>query len=340
MDQDAAWKRLFGQPVVVRHLLRGFAGKVVDLLDLDTLQQLPASWVAADGEQRRGDMAWRASYADGSGRSLVLLIEFQSTVDHGMSIRVIRYEAMAFGGLRHAKQLDQDHELRLLSVVIYSGEGRWTAPGGAAHVVLDSTGEVGPPRPGRYLLLDTHSRAQDDAARSNIVAAALWLSGASSPADAATRLRELVHGWSASRNVEAADAVLEWLGILWPRLFPDADPTTLAAWRRDLLNEEEGMSTLAERVREWEADLLHQGIEQGIEQGMERGIEDQRAMLRGQAERKFGPVTARELARRLANVTDAERLAVVGGWIIDCDTGAALLEQVDTEVGNGPADPA
>ena len=63
-------------------------------------------------------------------------------------------------------------------------------------------------------------------------------------------------------------------------------------------------------------------------------------MLRGQADRKFGPVTARELARRLANVTDTGRLALVGGWIIDCDTGAALLQQVDTEVGDGPAERA
>ena len=124
-----------------------------------------------------------------------------------------------------------------------------------------ATGELGrrrrrtAPRPRRYLLLDTHSRAQDDAAKSKIVAAALWLSGASSTEDAATRLRELAHGWSVSRNLEAVDAMLEWLGILWPRLFPDADRATLAAWRRDLLNEEEGMSTLAERVRAWETDL-------------------------------------------------------------------------------------
>ena len=93
------------------------------------------------------------------------------------------------------------------------------------------------------------------------------------------------------------------------------------------------MNTFAERVKQWEADLLHQGIEQGIEQGREqekaRGIKDQRALLRRQAERKFGPATARELARRLADVTDAEPLALVLDWIIDCDTGAALLERMD-----------
>ena len=94
------------------------------------------------------------------------------------------------------------------------------------------------------------------------------------------------------------------------------------------------MNTFAERVKQWEADLPHEGIEKGIEQGREQGIEDQRALLRRQAERKFGPATARELGRRLADVTDAKRLSLAGDWIIDCDAGAALLERMDTGAGN------
>ena len=86
------------------------------------------------------------------------------------------------------------------------------------------------------------------------------------------------------------------------------------------------MSTLAERVKEWEADLLERGIERGIEQG----IESQRAMLCRQAERKFGARTAHELARHLADVPDAAGLAPVSEWIIDCDEGAALLELANT----------
>ena len=69
MDQDAAWKRLFAHPTVVRHLLLGFLGNVAELLNLDSLQQLPASWVAADGGQRHGDMAWRVRRRIGRDRA-------------------------------------------------------------------------------------------------------------------------------------------------------------------------------------------------------------------------------------------------------------------------------
>ena len=316
----------------MRHLLRGFAGEVAELLDLDTLHPLPASWVAPDGEQRHGDVAWRASYADGSGRSLVLLIEHQSSVDRDMAVRVLRYELFAYDALRRQDVVDPDRELRLLSVVIHSGTDTWNAAGVATRVVVEGDGvAVRTLRP--YLFLDTRRGAQDDLALGNVVAGALWLSGASSSADAVARLGALARAWSSRGDAESADVVLDWLEMLWPRLFPDVDAAALADWRRALLNEEGGMNTLAERVREWEADLLQRGIERGLQQGIERGlgqgIERQHTLLCRQAERKFGPVTARELAARIGDVTDAERLAEVGDWIIDCDAGTALLERVE-----------
>ncbi|MYE13764.1 MAG: hypothetical protein F4X99_19340 [Gammaproteobacteria bacterium] len=65
-------------------------------LDCATLRELSASWAAADAEQRHGDAVWRAQYRDRSGRSLVLLFEFQSTVDRDMAARVLEYQSMAF----------------------------------------------------------------------------------------------------------------------------------------------------------------------------------------------------------------------------------------------------
>ena len=81
------------------------------------------------------------------------------------------------------------------------------------------------------------------------------------------------------------------------------------------------MSMLAERAKHWEAEWLQQGIQ--------RGLAAERELLRHQAERKFNLATAEELARRLDTVTDTERLTEIGGWIIDCDTSAELLDNLD-----------
>ena len=89
------------------------------------------------------------------------------------------------------------------------------------------------------------------------------------------------------------------------------------------LRELEGgeMATLHEaRAREWEARWFQQGIEQGQAEG-------RRALMHRLATRKFDAETAGQLAGLLDGLTDPERLAEVGEWIIECDTGAELLDR-------------
>ena len=330
MDYDAAWKRLFGLPIVVEHLLRGFAPEIAELLDCATLRELSASWAGVDAEQRHGDAVWRARYRDRSGRSLVLLLEFQSTVDRDMATRVLRYQGMAFESLRRQRDLDADGQLRLLSVVIYSETARWTAPGGTTRVTVADDGETLRTQP--YLLLDTGRGAPDDLPADNIVAAVFQLDNASSTDAAVACFRALTANLSTAMRATEQDtvlgALLDWLGVALPKMFPASGTAAVAALRDELRNREESMTRLARRAKEWESEWLREGMERGIEQGMERGMEDQRALLCRQADRKFGPEVAQALARRLVTVADAERLGLVGDWIIDCDTGAALLELV------------
>ena len=81
---------------------------------------------------------------------------------------------------------------------------------------------------------------------------------------------------------------------------------------------------LSENVREWTAGWVAEGREQGLEQGRAEG----RALLCRQAARKFDADAARRLAAVLAEVTDPERLAQVGDWIIECGTAAELFARV------------
>ena len=84
---------------------------------------------------------------------------------------------------------------------------------------------------------------------------------------------------------------------------------------------EEASAVLAEKIDRWGAEILEQGIEQGIEQ--------EKALLRRLAERRFGPAAAERLAAVLAEVTDADRLAEAGEWIVDSATTAEFLARMD-----------
>ena len=46
------------------------------------------------------------------------------------------------------------------------------------------------------------------------------------------------------------------------------------------------------------------------------------------AARKFDDDTAQRLAVLLEQTADPDRLAQAGGWIIECETGAELLDRV------------
>ena len=95
---------------------------------------------------------------------------------------------------------------------------------------------------------------------------------------------------------------------------------------------EEVRTMLAEQVREWTAEWVaegrEQGLKEGIEQGIERGRSEERRLLCRQAARKFDTETAPRLAALLDRLSDPERLAQVGDWIIECGTEAELLARV------------
>ena len=83
------------------------------------------------------------------------------------------------------------------------------------------------------------------------------------------------------------------------------------------------MATLLDaRIRDWRDELVAQGVEQGRA--------DERALLCRQAGRRFGAETAQRLADLLEGLKAADELAVVGDWIVDCETGADLLSRVRT----------
>ena len=85
----------------------------------------------------------------------------------------------------------------------------------------------------------------------------------------------------------------------------------------------ETYTMLEETVQGW--------IEEGRVEGIEQGRHEERALLCRLAARKFGDDTSERLAAALAGVTEPDRLALVGDWIIECATAAELIARVVDE---------
>ena len=74
---------------------------------------------------------------------------------------------------------------------------------------------------------------------------------------------------------------------------------------------------LYETVKEWTVQWLAEGRAEG-----------QAEVIRRQAVRKFGAVTADRLAEELERVNDPERAIEIGEWLIECESGEELLDRV------------
>ncbi len=146
---DPAYKNLFSHPRMVEDLLRGFvAAGWSDALDLSTLQKLPAEFVSDDPRQRRGDTLWRVRFRDGTWIYLVVLLEFQSTVDKYMAVRMLVYTGLLYQDLILRGGLGPGRELPpVLPLVLYNGPTRWTAATDVARLIAPVSQTLEPYQP-------------------------------------------------------------------------------------------------------------------------------------------------------------------------------------------------
>jgi len=90
---DAIYKELYSLPEAVEGLVRALAPRRARLVDFASLSRLPADYVTSEQAPRYGDMLWECRLR--CGPVLLIVIEFQSTVDHDMPLRLFEYTARA-----------------------------------------------------------------------------------------------------------------------------------------------------------------------------------------------------------------------------------------------------
>jgi hypothetical protein len=117
---------------MVAELLRGFIHEDwIERLDFSTLERLGNSFVSADLRERHSDLIWRLRLrGDGDGWVyLYLLLEFQSSSDPFMAVRLLTYVGLLLEDIIRKEKLRPGDRLpAVLPLVIHSGRSRWRAP--------------------------------------------------------------------------------------------------------------------------------------------------------------------------------------------------------------------
>ena len=96
---DEGYKSLFSHPEVVRDLLIGFVHEDwVEQLDMDTLEKVSSQYISDELLKRDNDILWRVRCGE-NWIYVYILLEFQSTPNKWMALRVLSYICLLYQGL-------------------------------------------------------------------------------------------------------------------------------------------------------------------------------------------------------------------------------------------------
>jgi hypothetical protein len=139
---------------MVASLIRDFVPEEwVQELDFSTLERQNGSYVADDLRERHDDIIWRIRYRD-SWFYIYLLIEFQSSVDPWMAVRIMTYIGLLYQDLIKSGQVKGEDLLpSVFPLVLYNGRKAWTARQDVAELILPASFALARYRPSlRYFL--------------------------------------------------------------------------------------------------------------------------------------------------------------------------------------------
>lgn len=341
MNHDAAHKYIYMLAAVVADLLRLVVPEWADDLDLTSVEDVSAEYLDEDHRKRLGDMVWKVRFrdgqlADGQKPYILVLVEFQATVNRDMAKRIREYTGMLLDRLIRNGVVTREGGLpRVLAVVVYNGSERWTAIGEEDHLApvpsVRAERDLALLQPQLYRRIDENSRSEHDWPEHNLVAATIRLQGGASPDELLPRLLAEANRFAGAERRPFRQALHAWAKALWADEMGAEAPFPSF---EELEQEKETKMTTMLHAR-WErhyAKLRAEGREQGLTQGREQGLADGRTRLRRQAALRFGTDTAERFSAGLAMLASREDLDRVSEWIIECQSGEDLLTRMYTIV--------
>lgn len=288
-NHDRSYKFLFSNPELVRDLIIGFIPDAwLHSLNYSTLEKVPGHYVSEDFQQREDDIVWRVKVG-GEWLYLYLLLEFQSSVDKYMALRIMVYVGLLYQDLLKRNEVLTDGRLPpVLPIVLYNGDQRWTAASDIAELIPTVPGLVEQFKPKlKYLLIAENAYSDAELSTiNNLVAAVFRLEHAANP-ESISQLINSLNDWLADR------ADLRRMFALWLRatLMRKANYGIVLPELDDL---QEIKIMLSQRLEEW-----------ALSYKAECEIKGERLALQRLLSRRFGAMPT-EVTERISNAAQPE----------------------------------
>ncbi len=263
---DAVYKDFFKHREMVESLLTGFVREdFVSELDFSTLEQCSGSYITDDLRERMDDCVWKVKWR-GRTSYLCLILEFQSTPDPWMPVRIVTYTGLLWQDLIKSGELQVGESLPpVLPIVIYNGTGEWKVSLSVEEMCAPVPASLEPYRSGRkYFLLD-EKHCGEAADEGNLFSFMVRFERAKTPEEIQAVLGLLRQRLSEPQYKDLRRLFSVWVGrvILRNMGIEKSMPEF-----QDL---QEVENMLAETVASWKDTWIAEGMETGLSKGRAEG---------------------------------------------------------------------
>ncbi len=278
---DSGYKKLFSNRTIFRQLIETFVNQEwVHSLDFDTCEPLDKSFISEHYKETESDLIYKIQFQDREVY-IYILIEFQSTVDPFMALRVLNYITNFYMDFlvnnKSIKKLPA-----VFPIVLYNGEARWTAP-----VNLSALIEQTPPLGAfaldfQYFLIAENRYSQEALLKIRNIVSTLFL--AESYYDVKVLEVELLNLFSSERDRQAVSLFLNWFKQLafHGRLESDDYESLESIYR----TEEEVKTMLVTALERERRQIFQNGLREGKQEGKQEGLleGEQKGRIEGRIE--------------------------------------------------------
>ena len=268
-DHDKRYKKLFSHPAMVKELLLYFIDEdFIKDLDFTSLERMDKSFITDDFKEKESDIIYKINFKD-NDIYIYLLIEFQSTVDTFMAIRINRYLAEFYEFLSH--MVTGNEIPAAFPVMLYNGKEKWTACTHMQDLIRSSIPDKYIPHFCYYKIVENEIPKEILLKIKNAVSAIFYIEN-SRPED----LKKECH-----TIIKLIEKEQPGIILLFRRWLNNLFQTSKEEWEKDDFNEQ--IDNLMEVKVMFETALKERDkkmIEQGIEKGAsKKAIETAKKML-------------------------------------------------------------
>jgi len=259
---DSAYKYLFSNKkffhqLITRYVDLDFAKKI----KLDSIQPVDKSFIADDLARRESDLIYQVDL-DGQEIFIYILVEFQSTVDKSIPIRMLLYILHLYDlTYRNSKEGKLP---AIFPILLYNGSDEWTIPFQVQDLIHHQIPKKFIPHFTYYPIIENKIPKSKLDKLKGLVSAVFYLEQQNEP-DKVAKAIEHVINFLEEEQPEELRMFTSWVNEIFRGAL---DPESIAK-----------IKALTE-VKPMLAQVVDKIIEQGAEKGKEEGkIEDARRMV-------------------------------------------------------------